>query len=425
MHALGIFHEQSRPDRDTYVEINEENIQNGTLNNFNKYDFNYVDIKDVPYDYESVMHYGARGFAIDPDEDTIIAKIPYFSKVIGQRKDFSRGDVQKINNMYECSIPLRNSYSSDFTEMNWGGFVNEPVDNPDLSEGANRIDWRQYDVSKAELVGDRSYHGENGHTAPKTRKLVFPDSDQSDGRLDHGRYLALNGSWFEGDDHTGKTGVLQSKQFTTKTKEQCLEIWSNIKSADSNNKITVEIWESDDRFGEVVGRFPLQRFTINADEQQRWESNRWTIEAPERFKVLITSSLASDEDVIVVDDISVLDKTCESHSWPIYGFQKLYDEKEKGEYVTSEMMTAPTGHKFKLRFYPKGHPESDGTYASLFLHLHENSNDIEGLKWPMTNQYLKFIVQDQISDVVNRMDQNRIRSTEILESNPGPGFLSI
>lgn len=43
----------------------------------------------------------------------------------------------------------------------------------------------------------------------------------------------------------------------------------------------------------------------------------------------------------------------------------------------------------------------------------------------MTNQYLKFIVQDQISDVVNRMDQNRIRSTEILESDPGPGFLSI
>ena len=89
------------------------------------------------------------------------------------------------------------------------------------------------------------------------------------------------------------------------------------------------------------------------------------------------STLASDDDVIVVDDISVLDKTCESHSWPIYGFQELYDKSEKGDSILSDMMTAPTGHKFKLRFYPKGHPDSDGTYASLFLHLHKDSNDIE------------------------------------------------
>ena len=76
------------------------------------------------------------------------------------------------------------------------------------------------------------------------------------------------------------------------------------------------------------------------------------------------------------------------------------------------MMTASTGHKFKLRFYPRGHPNrEDEKYASLFLHLHEDSNDLD-LKWPWKDQYLKYIVQDQISDVVNRMDQNRIRATE-------------
>ena len=39
-------------------------------------------------------------------------------------------------------------------------------------------------------------------------------------------------------------------------------------------------------------------------------------------------------------------------------------------------------------------------------------------KWKIfINHIIKFIVQDQISDAVNRMDQNRIRSTEIDETS--------
>ena len=58
MHALGIFHEQSRPDRDTYVFINLTDVDDRYQGNFNKYPFSQVSIEDVEYDYESVMHYG-------------------------------------------------------------------------------------------------------------------------------------------------------------------------------------------------------------------------------------------------------------------------------------------------------------------------------------------------------------------------------
>lgn len=174
MHALGIFHEQSRPDRDDYVTINLTYVDEGVQGNFAKYSFNEVSIEDVPYDYESVMHYGATGFVNPPGDTSIDPKIPYFSDVIGQRKDFSRNDVQKINHMYGCSEPLLNSFSCDFTELNWCGFVNEPVDDEELAEQLNRIEWRQYDVTQQSLVGDISYEGESSGEI-KERILNFPE----------------------------------------------------------------------------------------------------------------------------------------------------------------------------------------------------------------------------------------------------------
>lgn len=156
----------------------------------------------------------------------------------------------------------------------------------------------------------------------------------------------------------------------------------------------------------------MHTFTIKNDHDSLWQINRWNIQAPNRFKLIIKSTLATDDDVVVIDDVSVLDRECESHRWPIYNFKDLYDNTARGGYIQSDIMTASTGHKFVLRFYPNGHPnQEDGKYVSLTLHLHDSSNELD-LEWPWKDQYLKFIVQDQISDVVNRMDQNRIRATE-------------
>ena len=58
-HAIGFQHEQTRPDRDTYVYINTGNIQNGVAYNFMRYTQNQVNNYNVPYDYTSVMHYSA------------------------------------------------------------------------------------------------------------------------------------------------------------------------------------------------------------------------------------------------------------------------------------------------------------------------------------------------------------------------------
>ena len=57
-HALGFHHEQARPDRDDYVTIHYDNINPSNYVNFMKYNSIDVASHDIPYDYNSVMHYG-------------------------------------------------------------------------------------------------------------------------------------------------------------------------------------------------------------------------------------------------------------------------------------------------------------------------------------------------------------------------------
>jgi len=101
MHAFGFYHEQSRTDRDDYVTINWSNIQPGYEGNFDKYDASVIQSLGATYDYGSVMHYGAYGFAIDPTIPTII--VPD-GVSIGQRVGFSDTDLFKLNALYKCNV---------------------------------------------------------------------------------------------------------------------------------------------------------------------------------------------------------------------------------------------------------------------------------------------------------------------------------
>jgi hypothetical protein len=61
-HSLGLFHEQSRQDRDEHVKILWDNIEPSQKGNFAKY--RAVAGHEVgPYDVDSLMHYGSRDFS--------------------------------------------------------------------------------------------------------------------------------------------------------------------------------------------------------------------------------------------------------------------------------------------------------------------------------------------------------------------------
>ena len=100
LHALGVYHEQCRSDRDNFVEIRWSNIQDDAIGNFQKKP-DSVDYFD--YDYGSIMHYPGTSFAKDSSKPTIV---PLQSGVtIGQRQGLSYGDRQTIAKMYENSFP--------------------------------------------------------------------------------------------------------------------------------------------------------------------------------------------------------------------------------------------------------------------------------------------------------------------------------
>lgn len=100
MHAIGIYHEQSRADRDEYVKIHWDNIVPKFRKNFkliSRKKGHYV----FDYDYNSIMHYGEYYFSKKKGKKPTITPLQPGIK-IGQRKTLSKTDCLKINDLYGC-----------------------------------------------------------------------------------------------------------------------------------------------------------------------------------------------------------------------------------------------------------------------------------------------------------------------------------
>lgn len=94
-HAVGLWHEQSRIDRDEFVTIHYENIIPETIFNFNQHISDGVDIDG--YDFDSIMHYPRWAFSKN-GKDTIV---PKQDVEIGQRDVLSQGDIDAVAYMYQ------------------------------------------------------------------------------------------------------------------------------------------------------------------------------------------------------------------------------------------------------------------------------------------------------------------------------------
>ncbi|XP_002153855.2 zinc metalloproteinase nas-4 isoform X1 [Hydra vulgaris] len=141
-HSLGFHHEQTRPDRDSFVTIVKSNISPGTYFNFEKENARDINSYGSPYDYLSMMHYSWNAFAVNTNSPSIITLNKEYQYHIGQDEGFSRSDVIQLNKMYRCSgsYPTPPDYVVVPGCYNTGGACASGV-----AEGnCNKPEWKSY-----------------------------------------------------------------------------------------------------------------------------------------------------------------------------------------------------------------------------------------------------------------------------------------
>ncbi|CAG0915704.1 unnamed protein product [Notodromas monacha] len=100
MHVLGFPHEQNRGDRDKYITVNWKNMERGMELNYRKLNGRYTNAG--PYDYYSILHYSLYSSAKDPLVRTLIPRQEVDESMVGQRRGFSKIDLEKLNTFYGC-----------------------------------------------------------------------------------------------------------------------------------------------------------------------------------------------------------------------------------------------------------------------------------------------------------------------------------
>jgi Astacin (Peptidase family M12A) len=200
LHASGMFHEQSRADRDQFVQINWSNISSDRQHNFNREDRT---LTGCAYDYGSIMHYNRTAFAINPSQPTIIPTRPLPAGVtMGQRNGLSVCDIQGLRFLYPNATgcnptpqPASNDIVTFFPSPNYAGQgvgFNESTNNATLSIMARSLRVRSGYIVEitfdcgGEFPNIVNYVGDNNVTINnlckvkimpiiETRVLTFPN----------------------------------------------------------------------------------------------------------------------------------------------------------------------------------------------------------------------------------------------------------
>lgn len=98
LHALGLYHEQSRPDRDDYVMVMWENIEERYHEQFKKMPPLHHSITDTNFDLKSIMMYPPEAFARELGSPSMLT---INGEHYEPEQSLSEGDIKKLEVLYK------------------------------------------------------------------------------------------------------------------------------------------------------------------------------------------------------------------------------------------------------------------------------------------------------------------------------------
>ncbi|XP_041888768.1 meprin A subunit alpha [Corvus kubaryi] len=370
LHALGFYHEQSRMDRDDYVNIWWDEIIAGKEHNFVKYNDSYITDLNTPYDYESLMHYEPLSFNKNESVPTITAKIPAFDDIIGQRLDLSAIDLERLNRMYNCTSTHTFLDQCSFEFENICGMI----------QGTNHDqNW---------VHQQSSVTGQEDHTLS--------------GRCrDAGYFMFFSTSSGQADE----VAILESRILYPKRTQQCLQFFYRTTGSPSDKLI---IWlKEDDGTGNIRKMRKIQ--TFQADSDSNWKIAHVTLNAQKKFRYLfqgLKGNPSSSSGGIAIDDITLTETPCPTAVWVIHNFSKIL-ENSSISVIESPRFYSPEGYGFGISVLPN---YQNSSYARVAFHLCSGENDAV-LEWPALNRQATLTVLDQDPDVLKRMSSSKSFTT--------------
>ncbi|XP_034036231.1 meprin A subunit beta isoform X2 [Thalassophryne amazonica] len=372
LHALGFWHEQSRSDRDDYVNIIWDQIESGKEHNFNTYDDTVSSALGVAYDYGSVMHYSKTAFNVG-SEPTIVTKLPYFMDVIGQRMGFSASDLTKLNRLYSCTTFSNFVDSCNFEEENICGMM----------QGAGNKKWEQRGSVNGGPQND------------------FTNLGQCKGK---GYFMHFSTA----SAAPGDRAILESRLLYPKPGAQCLQFFLHNTGATDD---VLNIWIREYDSANPSGTMKLFK-SISGGAMGSWELHHVNLDVKQKARVIfegVRGKLASSGG-FSLDDINLSSMSCPQHIWHIRNITKLLAITPKGTKTYSPRFLSPAGYSFQVGVYFNGISDRPN-YMAVYFHLTSGPND-HNLNWPCPWHQATMVLMDQQSDIREQMNMHRMVTTD-------------
>ncbi|XP_053737283.1 meprin A subunit beta-like [Synchiropus splendidus] len=377
LHALGFYHEQSRPDRDDFVTIVFKNIQEGRSHNFDIAAASST--QGVPYDYWSVMHYGKNAFS-NGNGSTIITEDPKYQDVIGQRQAMSPRDVEELNLRYDCNDSVAFQLYCDFSDGAMCHMTN-------CSGGSTK--WER--VTRAE-GGPSSDHT----SLPSvTAEEGFTPEPPQEGHFMHVSTAA---------GEAGDSAWLETPRMKPKRQGhlQCLQFYYfHNGSADDQLNIWIREFNNETNTARLMGQ-------VTGPQTSHWRIHHVSLDAQSEFQVEfeVQKGNGSSSGGISIDDINLSEIQCPDVTMQIDDFEHVLTTSPRGTFMFSPRHYSSGGYAYRFAV------ELNRFYFGLRVQLLSGQNDDE-LTWPCLNRQVTLQVVDQTPNIQQHMSRQRSFTTDL------------